>query len=79
MTLKCTVSDLNETSYVTAWSSAFGFASSSHTKTPSIPAYSLTSIDYYCQPSRNGRLLGRQRITLDIKGFIVVSGVHISQ
>ena len=69
--LNCTVNsnDGSVTSYRLS-SARYGISYSS-TYTPTILTYFLNSIEYYCQAYLNGRLLGTQKTTLDIKGVLL--------
>ena len=69
VTLNCTVNSRDhDITYRWYSASLRGGYTSGRTRTITIPAYYLNSVDYYCQIFNSGRLLGTQRITLDIKG-----------
>ena len=63
------------------WSSTYGAISSrltiANTLTITVPNYHLHSVNYYCWPFSNGRLLGTQKITLNVKGTVLAVNLII--
>ena len=51
------------------WTSAQGRGIRASTFTDSLPAYYQSSVDYYCHAFHGERLLGVQRVTLNLKGI----------
>ena len=67
VTLNCTVNSRDH-DITYRWYSLRGGYYSGRTRTITIQPYYMNSVDYYCQISNRGHLLGMQRITLDIQG-----------
>ena len=60
------------------WHSADrGYFSSYSIGTTTIVPYEQDSTDYYCMVYRGGRLLGRRRTTLNIKGEVFTDYIHV--
>ena len=72
--INCTVvyPTVSPTSY--RWTSTYGAISSTsttaNTLTITVPVHHPQSVNYYCQPMSNGRLLGTQKIMLNVKGIM---------
>ena len=77
VTLNCSVNSRDH-DITYRWYSLGGYTSG-RTTTTTIQPYYLNSVDYYCQifNSSNGRLLGTQRLTLDIKGIKKLLSISI--